>query len=170
MTTKSIAQSILKDRLLYNKETGVFTWIESCPHGRVKAGDVAGCKTNKGYRAIMINGVSYQAHRLAFMYVAGYMPDQVDHRDQDRMNNSWANLRPANNTLNQQNASRRKDNKSGFTGVIWRGERVNKWRAYVTVNGKRLWLGYFADKDDAIAARKEANIKYGFSPNHGAAV
>jgi len=35
--------------------------------------------------------------------------------------------------------------------------------------GKAVHLGFFDDKDDAIAARKAANIKYGFHANHGAA-
>ena len=34
-------------------------------------------------------------------------------------------------------------------------------------NCSAIFLGYFISKKDAIEARKNAEIKYGFHPNHG---
>ncbi|MFE4569972.1 HNH endonuclease [Paenibacillus chitinolyticus] len=50
-------------------------------------------------------------------------------------------------------------NKSGVKGVIWMSDR-QKWRAYIGIKGKSITLGYYALKDDAIAARKAAEEMY----------
>ena len=51
-------------------------------------------------------------------------------------------------------------NTSGVTGVNWL-KKNQKWRAYITVGDKQIHLGSFENKEDAIKARKEAEIKYG---------
>lgn len=43
----------------------------------------------------------------------------------------------------------------------------DKWQALIRVESRFINLGYFEDINDAIAARKEAEIKYNFHPNHG---
>lgn len=53
-------------------------------------------------------------------------------------------------------------NKSGHKGVIFIATR-DKWKAYIGFKGKQISLGYFTDKDQAIAARKTAEEKY-FKP------
>lgn len=54
-------------------------------------------------------------------------------------------------------------NTSGYTGVSYvrnyQGKPYKKWRAYIEVDGKRMYLGDFDDKRDAIKARKEAGEK-----------
>lgn len=50
-------------------------------------------------------------------------------------------------------------NKSGRKGVTWMASR-GKWRAYIGVKGKQISLGYFNEKEDAIAARKAGEEKY----------
>ncbi|WEG14176.1 HNH endonuclease [Pullulanibacillus sp. KACC 23026] len=52
-----------------------------------------------------------------------------------------------------------KENKSGHKGVMWL-ESKKKWKAYIGFKGKQINLGYFADKEEAIKARKEAEEKY----------
>jgi hypothetical protein len=51
-------------------------------------------------------------------------------------------------------------------GVSWYG-RYSKWVARIKINGKYKFLGYFTDIDEAIIARKEANIEHEFHENHG---
>jgi len=58
------------------------------------------------------------------------------------------------------------NNTSGVTGVYW-NKRDRKWQAMIKVNNKQIHLGYFEGKTEAITARKIAEIKYGFHPNHG---
>lgn len=52
-----------------------------------------------------------------------------------------------------------KGNKSGYKGVTWVESR-NKWRAYIGHKGKQVSLGYFDNKEDAVAARQNAEEKY----------
>lgn len=53
-------------------------------------------------------------------------------------------------------------NTSGFKGVYW-CENVGKWNAKIEFQKKKINLGYFKNKEDAIKARKEAERKY-FKP------
>lgn len=56
-----------------------------------------------------------------------------------------------------------KNSTSGVTGVLWNTKR-QRWQSMVKVDGKQIHLGFFVQKDDAIAARQAANVKYGFFP------
>lgn len=56
----------------------------------------------------------------------------------------------------------RKTNSSGAKGVHWDKSR-SKWAAQITFQGKTHNLGRFANKQDAINAREEAEEKY-FKP------
>lgn len=54
-------------------------------------------------------------------------------------------------------------NTSGYTGVSfiksYKGKPYNKWRAYIDIDGVRMYLGDFTSKNKAIEARKEAGEK-----------
>lgn len=164
MTEKSITQEELKYYLTYNEETGVFT--RNVKMGHYVANTPAGANHSSGYRTTSINGKQYLLHRLAFLYMEGYIPTQVDHNDQNRKNNKWSNLNASTNKNNSKNHTLRCTNNSGFTGVNW-GKREKKWRARVMINGMEKYLGTFDNITDAVMARKQANIKYNFNANHG---
>lgn len=54
----------------------------------------------------------------------------------------------------------RKNSYSGVTGVSWNSKRC-QFEAYISAEGKKkLHLGWFDNKEDAIKARKEAENKY----------
>ena len=93
-------------------------------------------------------------HRLvAEMFVPN--PDnklQVDHIDNNRSHNNLINLRWATNKENQQNASLSSKNTSGVKGVVW-CKTKKQWTARITINGKRINLGSFINKDDAVNIR-----------------
>ncbi len=57
-------------------------------------------------------------------------------------------------------------NTSGVMGVYW-VKRLSRWEARISIDNKEIPLGTHAHKSDAIAARKAAEVKYGFHPNHG---
>lgn len=59
-------------------------------------------------------------------------------------------------------AKTRKDNTSGYKGVCW-NKNLQKWQAEIKLRGKKIYLGVFCKKEDAIKARKEAEEKY-FKP------
>ena len=164
---KEITQKELKEVLHYDADSGVFTWLASRGNS-VKAGGVAGCLDKYGYRVIQINGKLYLGHRLVFLYMTGkFPPDEVDHINHEPSDNRFVNLRHATRVENSRNRSMNSNNTSGFTGVYWH-ERTSKWRVRVRVNGKDKHLGLFTDMDDAIIARKKANVENEFHANHGA--
>lgn len=166
-----VTQNRLQELLHYDSETGVFTWkVNKGP--MIKAGDTAGYdrylpQTKTYYRKIQIDNKQYYAHRLAWLYVCGAWPEcQIDHIDQNSLNNAIKNLREATRQENLKNSRIGRANTSGILGVAW-CRPAQKWRARIHVNYKTIFLGYFANKNDAIIARKMAEYKYGFHPNHG---
>jgi hypothetical protein len=50
-------------------------------------------------------------------------------------------------------------NKSGYSGVSWY-KRYSKWKVTLRASGLDIFIGYFADIEEAIAARKDAELKY----------
>ena len=163
-----ITQARLKELLHYDPLTGIFTnKVRRGTKGRV--GGNPGTMNNSGYLAATIDGWPYLIHRLAYLYMEGSFPaDQIDHIDRNKLNNIWENLRPATATINGRNRPMNENNTSGFNGVHWL-VRDRKWRAQTKVNYKTVYLGTFCTRREAIKARKAADIKYGFSENHGRA-
>lgn len=82
-----------------------------------------------------------------------------DHKDRNPFNNRKENLRPASAAENARNASIPKNNTSGFIGVHW-DKRHNFWVAQIGYNNKRIKIGTFVNKKDAIIARLKAELKY----------
>ncbi|TET76524.1 MAG: HNH endonuclease [Candidatus Heimdallarchaeota archaeon] len=152
----------LKNLLTYCPYNGTFFWRESR-----KDSNEAGHIEKKGYRVIIIKGKKYKAHRLAWLYIYGQFPSkQIDHINHNRLDNSIENLRSVTNKENQKNATKRKDNKSGVTGVH-RFNQSNKWRASIYVDGTLISLGLYCYFNEAVSARKNAEVLYGFHENHG---
>jgi len=157
--SNELTQDQLKNYLTYHSESGLFCRVGS---------DVSlGCINKKGYVKIRVLDRTYMAHRLAWLYTNGSMPkDQIDHINHDKADNKIINLREVSNQENLKNQGMRGNNTSGFIGVYW-DNKQEKWSSQVMVDAKCIFLGRFKNKQDAIKARKKANIKYGFHKNHG---
>ena len=161
-----ITQQELMCSYHYDPLTGIFTRLTS--NNQHRWGYPAGYNHGRGYIKIEINSKAYFAHRLAFLYVTGNFPEgQVDHINQVRDDNRWCNLRDVDRVKNATNLPKYSTNTSGVTGVYW-NKNCNKWDAKICINGKLKNLGLFVDKDEAIAARKAAEMTYSFHENHGA--
>ena len=161
-----LTQNELKEILSYNQDTGDFRWLIR-PANCVHIGDIISSFDTAGYLRVGYKGIRYSCHRLAWLYVYGVWPKEIDHINHNRKDNRILNLRNISHRDNMMNASKRKDNKSGVTGVCW-DKANNKWQAYIIVNGKNINLGRFVSKSDAVKTRKNASIKYSFHENHGA--
>jgi len=133
---------------------------------RSMAGEIAGSNNGCGYRHVKAGGRRYLNHRVIFLMKTGRWPGEIDHINHIRDDNRWENLREASHLENQRNKSLNKNNTSGVCGVYWRKDS-QKWQTLIVVNNRLLHLGYYHDKEDAIAARAAAEIKYGFHENHG---
>jgi hypothetical protein len=159
-----MTQEELKQILFYCAITGHFTWLKN--RFASKIGTIAGLTSDKfKYKSIGINGSRYYAHRLAWLYVYGYFPDDgIDHINGDKTDNRIANLRIANHSENAQNLNKYKRNTSGYTGVIWH-KGANKWQARITVNHKMIHLGLFDTREESYAAYLKAkNELHTFNP------
>jgi hypothetical protein len=127
--------------------------------------------TKYGYRHISfsINKVvtSFQVHRLvglAFLENNENKSD-IDHIDQNRTNNILSNLRWATRSQNCYNKQIYTNNTSGSKGVKF-CKQSNKWRSQINIDGIRIHLGIFTDKQDAINIRvQRANELFGIYIN-----
>ena len=188
---EDITQKLLMKLLSYNTDTGIFTWIDrtismftpgkyqlrSCNiwninYANKEAGNIWTGENNKtSYLriGITLNGKTknYQAHRLAILYTDGYFPpEDVDHIDGNGLNNRRNNLREVTAAENHKNRPMQSNNTSGAVGVCWH-KKSQKWQAYIRVNGKAIYGGCFANKEDAIEKRKQMEIERNFHQNHG---
>ena len=152
-----ITQGELKEILRYDPESGEFYWAK--PGRKRVMSRPAGNLAPNGYRYIRVSGKLVCAHRLAFLYMTGEMPDgSVDHINGDRADNRWMNLRLASRSENACNSRLSSRNTSGKKGVSWYAPGA-KWRATIQKNGKCHSLGYFDTVDQAEAARISAAEK-----------
>lgn len=128
------------------------------------AGKPAGATPHgSGYLGGQLEGRWYRAHRVIYAMCHGKWPaNQIDHINGVRDDNRISNLRDVTHVENARNAAIPSDNTSGTVGVCWH-IRDGRWRARIG----RISLGGFIRKDDAIAARKAAEKKHGYHPNHG---
>jgi len=173
-----INQEKLKIFLSYDSRTGNFTWLvrerewfktrRACSTWNTRfQGTIAGHTNPIGYLSIGIQGRLYWAHRLAWLFVYGEFPENyIDHINHDGFDNRISNLRSVTCIENQQNRLLNKNNTSGVVGVFW-SNLYNKWKAQIYVNGKQIYLGIYYNFFEAVCARKSAQNKYGFHPNHG---
>lgn len=157
----------IREHLNYNPENGIVSWIKSPRyHGNV-IGLEAGGIDAYGYRRIKCRGRNLKTHRIAWFLYYGVMPeDFIDHKNHNPLDNRIINLREADYISNGRNQRKYSSNTSGYSGVTW-NKKLSKWRAQIKVSGKFIYLGYFEHIDEAIAARKAAEVKYGFYKNHG---
>lgn len=165
--------------LEYDAATGKLFWRRRSPSmlerpelcdcwNRQYAGREAGTKNSHDYIIIRIRGKQIGAHRVAWLLAEGDIPKgyQIDHVNGIRDDNRLANLRAVTVAENNRNLRLQRRNRSGLHGVAY----TSKYRCFVSrivVNNKLIHLGHFQTLLDAAAARKSAELKHLFHPNHG---
>ena len=117
---------------------------------------VRGYKWSLRKTGYVISGGGMFLHRLIMN-----PPDNmvIDHINHNPLDNRKENLRICTQQQNSMNKSKCINNTSGITGVYF-DKRRNKWMTYITYNNRRIFLGYFNTKGDAIETRRAAEIKY----------
>lgn len=112
---------------------------------------------NQMYIIASVKGKNVYLHRFITDAPKGKV---VDHKNHITLDNTDENLVVCTQFENTQNpAGASKNSKTGILGVSW--DRVNeKWRSIIMVMGKQKNLGRFSDINDAIKARKDAEIIY----------
>lgn len=145
-----LTQERLKELLHYDLDTGVFIRLKSTYKRYI--GKVAGNINKDSYVVIYIDGKPYYGHRLAFLYMTGSIPYEVEHKDTIKHHNWWTNLRAATHSENQCNHKLKSSNTSGYKGVHWH-KGTQKWLAQGWANKKYYYLGIFINIEDAVKAR-----------------
>lgn len=153
-----ITQELLQSMFDYH-EDGYF--IRKKTTSRLgKAGDIAGMLDKKiGYIRVGLFGKNYLIHRLIFMMHHGFMPDEVDHVNGNKLDNRIENLRAATKSENLRNRPTNSNNTSGCKNVSW-NKSHEKWSVTLSYNGKKNHIGYFEDLDLADLVAREARNKY----------
>jgi hypothetical protein len=115
-------------------------------------------KSVRNYRRLYVEGKHIMAHAVAWAIMTGVLPKHgIDHRDRDQSNNRWSNLREATQSQNMKNLGVCRKNKTGVRGI---SIFDNRYRANISVDGKRMHLGLFNTIEDASAVRKAAEKKF----------
>ena len=159
----SLTQARLKALLDYDPETGVFTWRERVDARPQWNGHYAGTtaggidkRPRRSYLKIRIGGKLFYSHRLAWLWMTGYWPAEIDHRDCDGLNNRLDNLRVCTSRQNKGNWRARRNTAVGLKGVSRSG---SKYFAQIRAYGAVKYLGTFDTAEAAHAAYCQAAVE-----------
>lgn len=153
-----LTQDLLKE-LFYYKDGALYWRVKrkGCKLN-ARAGTLKKFRTENRY-IITMDYKQYLSSRLIFLYHKGYLPEKVDHRDRNTLNDRIENLRAANCRQNQCNRTSRKNSSSQYLGVSLY-KSFGKWGAQIRVNNKPIYLGSFPSEDQAAKAYNEAAKLY----------
>lgn len=163
-TLDDLTAEFVRSILDYDQATGLFRWkwradIPDRVNKRF-AGKLAGWLDVHGYWKIHIHRGDYRGSRLAWLYMTGRWPSAlIDHKDNDRGNNAWRNLREASHTENSRNMRKPTRNTSGFKGVSFHS-RTKTWRADIFLGDRQKSLGHFPTAEAAHSAYRQAAEQY----------
>lgn len=167
----------LRQRFRYEPETGKLYWRElprtvgnwAASWNTRYAGREAFTADMRGYRQGRVDGQNLLAHRIVWAIYTGAWPAaEIDHINGDRADNRIVNLRAADRSENNRNTAVRRSSVTGVVGVTW-DSQTSSYRAQIKTQGRLIYLGRFHSLREAKAVRKQAEVKYGFHPNHGRA-
>jgi hypothetical protein len=154
---KKLTQKRLKELLHYNPETGIFTRKVTTAPNAIK-GSRAGTQMTLGYREIHLDNKRYYEHRLAWLYVHGYLPEnEIDHINRIKDDTRICNLREISHSCNMKNINPKSSCKTGIPGVF-KSKTTKRWWSYISLGPgtKRGWLGSFKNFDEAVCTRLAA--------------
>ena len=162
---RDLTVDLLNHLFEYDKETGNLIW--KIQNQGARKGSIAGALRPDGRYQIAINKKLYLTHRLVFLMHKGYLPEILDHINNDAGDNRIENLRAASRSQNAYNSKLASNNKSGYKGVFWLKEN-KKWRAGITFNKKAIYLGCFDNVEEAAeVVRKAREELHGDFAHHG---
>lgn len=156
MTDEELRAEVMRV-LDYDPEMGDLSW--KIRRRKINPGQKIVRTKGHGYCRVMIDGVSYLAHKLAYLMHHGWMPEVVDHINHDKTDNSAANLRACTKSGNERNTGKRSNNSSGFKGVSLR-KGTGKYEVRVMVYGRCQYFGLYSDIELAELVASEARAKY----------
>lgn len=112
-----------------------------------------------GYAVSNKNKKRIVFHRIVMNAPKNKEVDHIFQVSRGVCDNRKTNLRLCTHQENMENSSLYKNNNSGHAGVSF-DKRNNVWVANISVKSKNIYLGVFKNKEEAIKARKEGEVKY----------
>ena len=152
-----LTQLLVKALLNYDPLTGELTHaVDRRPTG--KAEEPAGWVNQRGYHRVSVEGKNLPANRVIWLWMTGVYPTlDVDHKDRQRANNVWSNLRLATRSNNLINQGRKPNNTSGYKGVLSRGDsHIVRLR----IAGKTKYFGSYPTAVQAAHAYDVVAVKH----------
>jgi hypothetical protein len=147
MNAKEVLQEELLKVFRINSEGGLERLFRGKYWRVVK--NIANCNE---YCQVQYKDKKYYYQRIIWVLVNGDIIDnslELDHIDNDRLNNKIDNLRLVTNRQNQQNRIQQKlQKKVGYTF----DKKVNKWKAQIFINKKVINLGLYTSDEEASKA------------------
>lgn len=172
-----LTQDIVRELLDYDPESGLLRWKKRdlkwfsggkhTPERRQKswnsrcAGRIAFTSRCYGYCSGRIFNVTFNAHRIIWLWMKGEWPEFIDHVNGVRDDNRWENLRKVSRSENCMNTAMKRNNTSGYKGVHWHSS-TQKWKAEI----KDEYLGVYLTKEEAYEAYCKRAIELGFTSRH----
>ena len=135
--------------------SGLRNAVDRCksPKGRMAGWRVSNKRRTYTYHSVHIDGKAYPSHRVVYAMTTGNpTPIEVDHIDQNPLNNHPFNLREA--SRSEQCINKTHPNSTGrYRGVFMRG---SKWAFEIRrrSQGIRIYQGGFMTEHEAWLARE----------------
>lgn len=156
-----ITQERVKELFNYDYKNGVLTWI-SKPASKANAsliGKRAGTQRKDGRRQVRVDNRMYMEHNIIFLWVYGFMPQEVDHVNLDPSDNRIKNLRECTRSQNSANRTAQNNNKLGVKGVSRRPG--GSYLMQIRCNGKLIQKTYRNISDARCEYRRLATELFG---------
>jgi len=113
-----------------------------------------------GYNVVGLNQKYFYRHRIIAYAFLGLdvnnLKKSIDHIDRNKLNNNLNNLRIVSHQENMFNT-----NAKGYEF----DKRINRYASYITLNSKKIHLGYFDTEEEARNAYLKAKEKYHVIPS-----
>lgn len=166
---------LLRQLVRYEPETGKLYWLPRTPDmfRNGKQSKEATCNSwnvkNSGKEAgwvsgnriqFQINKKEYKIHRIIWKLHYGVDPVlTIDHINGNGLDNRIINLREADYSQQAINKGLQKSNTMGVKGV-YLAKKTGKFYSQIWSNNKTICLGHYKTFEEAVAARKAAEVKY----------
>lgn len=145
------------DFVAYDPEQGTLTWKVDRGYNKLQGKEIKNIDAF-GYNVVAFNKRFYKAHRVIFHLMGEEVPEYVDHKNGDRLDNRWCNLRAATATQNTTNSKPRSNAQHPFKGVDFSKE-WGKFRARITEGKKTRLIGYYQTAEEAAEAYNQESLK-----------